>query len=530
MSEDEKKARFGYRKKRKRWIAIQTVLLVIVIVAALFSAVLATLLNKTYYVNYSEKSSIDYGVLLKENDFYEDSYLGGDYAYIASLIDKLQAKFNYKIEMQSSNPVDFEYTYRVDAVIQIKEKMGGKLLFAPVYNEIASQKNSVSGKNVSINQSVMVDYQKYNKIAESFISTYQLDGTDASLMLAMYVDVVGVSDEFSADKNKNSYVSSISIPLTTRTVEVKITSDIPKEEQKILSFTTEDIANKFSSLALLLTAVGAALAFILLAYTYLSRNVDVTYDGKVYRLLRNYKSFIQKIRNSFDVSGYQILVVDTFDEMLEIRDTIQSPILMDENADRTCTKFIIPTNTKLLYLYEIKVDDYDEIYGVLDSNKNIEEAKENSSEGDVKAVREEEKVIPAVATKSSECDFEIVEISEKEAAALNECVDVQNSDVESLAAPVANSTKYGEPEAKQMKKTVFAPAPASNQSIEKKAPLKQKADTGVKKVSVASDTRIVATPKKATRTAVEAKKQFVISEKIENFDGDDDSVITMLFY
>ena len=30
MSEDEKKARFGYRKKRKRWIAIQTVLLVIV--------------------------------------------------------------------------------------------------------------------------------------------------------------------------------------------------------------------------------------------------------------------------------------------------------------------------------------------------------------------------------------------------------------------------------------------------------------------------------------------------------------------
>jgi hypothetical protein len=52
-----------------------------------------------------------------------------------------------------------------------------------------------------------------------------------------------------------------------------------------------------------------------------------------------------------------------FMDMLELRDTLQSPILMNENEDKTCTRFIIPTNTKILYVYEIKVDDYDEIYG-----------------------------------------------------------------------------------------------------------------------------------------------------------------------
>jgi hypothetical protein len=62
----------------------------------------------------------------------------------------------------------------------------------------------------------------------------------------------------------------------------------------------------------------------------------------------------------FDTHGYQRILVDTFDEMLEIRDTIQAPILMFENEDKTCAKFIIPTDSKLLYLYEIKIEGYNE--------------------------------------------------------------------------------------------------------------------------------------------------------------------------
>lgn len=43
---------------------------------------------------------------------------------------------------------------------------------------------------------------------------------------------------------------------------------------------------------------------------------------------------------------------------------------MEENADKTLTKFFIPTSTKILYVHEIKVDDYDKIYG-LDSEMPI---------------------------------------------------------------------------------------------------------------------------------------------------------------
>ena len=49
-----------------------------------------------------------------------------------------------------------------------------------------------------------------------------------------------------------------------------------------------------------------------------------------------------------------MLKVDTFTDMLEIRDTIQQPILMVENRDKTGVHFIIPSNTKILYTYSLK--------------------------------------------------------------------------------------------------------------------------------------------------------------------------------
>ncbi|MBQ9781787.1 MAG: hypothetical protein IJW26_01220, partial [Clostridia bacterium] len=75
-----------------------------------------------------------------------------------------------------------------------------------------------------------------------------------------------------------------------------------------------------------------------------------------------YRSYIQQITVPIDKEGKQVLTVSSFQELLEIRDTIQKPVLMYENDDKTLTEFLIPTDTAIIYAYEIKVDDYDEIY------------------------------------------------------------------------------------------------------------------------------------------------------------------------
>ena len=103
------------------------------------------------------------------------------------------------------------------------------------------------------------------------------------------------------------------------------------------------------------------LAFFIF-YVYSTRNEDINYSIKVNKLYNSYRSYIQKLANGFDDNGYQILQLGSFIDMLTIRDTIMSPILMSENEDQTMTRFLIPTDTKVLYVYEIKVENYDELY------------------------------------------------------------------------------------------------------------------------------------------------------------------------
>ena len=95
--------------------------------------------------------------------------------------------------------------------------------------------------------------------------------------------------------------------------------------------------------------------------------------------------------------------VNTFNEMLEIRDTLQRPILMWENPDETCTKFIIPADTKILYLYQIAMDYYDESLDIVEEKQNdySKDIKPKQNNNQLKV--EKEKVQP----KKTEINLEL---------------------------------------------------------------------------------------------------------------------------
>ena len=144
-------------------------------------------------------------------------------------------------------------------------------------------------------------------------------------------------------------------------------------ENKVAQITCENCFNKdiFKYIAFVGLGLEVVALVILFVYAYKTRNHDINYEIKIKRLVSAYRSYVQKIMNEFCYEGYRVLKVETFNEMLDIRDTINSPILMSENIDKTCTKFLIPTDNNILYVYEIRVEDYDEIY----ADKNLEETE-----------------------------------------------------------------------------------------------------------------------------------------------------------
>lgn len=359
MSEKEQKRRQDYRKNRERWIFAQTVIVAVLTLAVIISSLVAYQLEKTYYVGYREHGNIDYNVFLKDNEFFDKDYLGKDQSYVASLIDNIVANFTYEIELDTED-VNYRYSYDITAKLEIIDNTSGVAIFKPEYELVKAQNRTQSSSNrLVINEIVVLNYDNYNSLAGDFLATYDLDHTTSNIVVTLKVDVLSECNAF-LGSSADTYFSELRIPLTTKTVNIKMTSTVPDAEAKMIACTRGAGSEVFKTTAIVLGVVDVILLLILVAFIYLTRTDDITYTARVKKIVSQYKSYIQRIKNVFDMSAYQVVVVDTFDEMLEIRDTIQAPILMHENEDKTCAKFIIPTDNKLLYLYEIKIDGYTE--------------------------------------------------------------------------------------------------------------------------------------------------------------------------
>ena len=363
MSEAEIKRRQDYKRNRKKWITIQAVALAVVLVIALGSFITYDQMNRTYYIEYTESGSADYKVRYRDNGFFEEEWIGSGQSYVSSLVNGIHTDFSYELNMDTAG-VGFDYTYGITAQLIISDKTTGDHIFDPTDVLLADSTHSVNlTDSITVKEGAFVDFAKYNAEAYKFIEAYGLSNATSMLVVTMHIDVLSSCDEFETN-NENSYFISLNIPLLEENFSIHSSSSAPDGESKVLACRGAVNQNLFLYVGIGAASLDAVLAAVLVIFIYITRNEDINYANKVKRILSSYRSFIQQIDGEFDTEGYQLVPIKTFTEMLGIRDTIQSPVLMCENKDETMTQFLIPTNTKLLYVFEIKVDNYDAIYGL----------------------------------------------------------------------------------------------------------------------------------------------------------------------
>lgn len=425
MSEAEKRQRLAYKQNRKKWMVIQIIAISLVTLILLGSLVTYTQLNKTYYISYTESGDVDYDVTLKPNEFYEETVLDKGQLYVASLIESITADFSYEMDMDAEN-VRYEYTYGVEAQLIVADKAGTPI-FQPTYElKAPGAKQQSSSNTLKIDEQIVLDYQQYNALAQEFVAAYDLKNVVSTLAVRLNVTVIGASDELLED-SRSTYTATLNIPLTEKTVNVQMETSAPNGESKVLACGSSINKNVFAVTAIVAGILAVILVGVLIAFTILTRNEDINYTNKIRKILSNYGSFIQQLEEEFDTEGYQVLRIKTFEQMLSIRDTLQSPILMYENEDRTMSRFVILTNTKALHLFDIKVDNYDVIYGI--------EEEQEAVEAEPEEIVEVVEVVEVVETEPEEIFepvelFEAVEAPEEELAEAIATPDVALSEIE----------------------------------------------------------------------------------------------------
>ncbi len=331
----------------------------IIIIFAILSISFISLYNnskKEQYASYNESSFIDYKVYLKKNKFFENNFLESDKQYIASLIDYIKANFRYDIKLDEKIG-EYKYSYRIESFVDVVQKETGNSLYSKTSTIKENQEFTTDKQNVEISEWVDIDYNTYNDLISKFVNVYDLDDTISTLTINLYVNVIGECEEFEGASNKES-VMSLTVPLTTKTMAIELSNDLIVSENRVL------LCNEASSfvylyliLAIFSFVVVALFVVITIRFYIKTRTAEDMYEKELKKILNNYGSYIQTLNSEFDFSEYQLLKLHNFTDMLEIRDTVRQPILMKENETKTGAYFVIPTSSKILYFYRLKVSD-----------------------------------------------------------------------------------------------------------------------------------------------------------------------------
>ena len=309
--------------------------------------------DKTQYINYHENSDVDYKVYLKENEFYKENYLDKNKGYIASLIESVSAKFQY--ELSFNKDIDYKYSYRIAAEVDVQDEKSDNNIYH-FSEDIVKGNIAKNTGDLEINEDLNVNYGEYNNLISRFKDVYELRNIVSTLNICLYVNVQDI-DKSNSSVLKDKKVSSLTIPLTENTVSIDISNDriTDKNSKMELSIPT----NYHWTLVISIFYLIISIIYIvyLIIYSMRTRTAQMIYDKEIKSIINNYDSYIQKITDAYDIGTSQVLKIESFNDMLEIRDTLKQPILMLENEEKDGTFFIIPATNNIIYTYALRVID-----------------------------------------------------------------------------------------------------------------------------------------------------------------------------
>ena len=352
---------------RRKKITIIVFLVVCFLVSSFSCLFYSIRAQKNYYIHYAESSDLDYKVYLKPNDYFGE-YLGKDQQYIASLIDYIKADFNYKLSVDKD--VSYSYYYYIDATAEVKDA-NGKTLYERTDEILPKESfNDPQDNSFEIKKDVSLDYNFYNNLVQDFIKKYNLSYTNSTVTLKMYVGINGNCQKISSTLADDAVIS-MTIPLTTQTVGIDMNYTLSNAQDKLMECQNVSIINTYLFVAGIAFGVCAMILLIyLIGYIIKTRSAKTIYNHKLKGIFRDYGRYIAKVQSELNYKKFQMVLVDDFEDLFEVRNSSQSPILYAQDEERYKSAFMVPTNSGLIYIYYLAIAD-DEIK----DNKNEKEHK-----------------------------------------------------------------------------------------------------------------------------------------------------------
>lgn len=322
------------------------VMLVIVLIGCL-----SLTFQKEYSVNYTEKSNLDYKVYLKPNDYFQKEFLPKNMNYVSTLINYLDADFDY--EFESDDKLDLEYNYYVKATVLVNNEKGKNIYTKEEILVDNRQFKNAEKNHFKINQNVRIDYVRYNQLISNFVSRYDI-AANSKVVVGLYVDVVGKHSDFDK-KLQDKAVINLEIPLTNKQLDIEMNYELSNNKNEVFQYKATLVKNPILfGLSIILAVLDVLTIIGLIVYIIINRDNVTLYKSKLKRILRDYRGYICETNNFKRTEideDLRVEYVKSFDDIINIRDSVEKPILFhEERKNERAIFYLIDGNVAYIYV------------------------------------------------------------------------------------------------------------------------------------------------------------------------------------
>ena len=295
------------------------------------------------YVNYQDKSNINYEVALKDNDIYNDKIIGMGNSYVAEIVDYIDFTFNYDMVYDTS--MNGFYSYDIDALLVAYEDDINNSLWEKEYPLLEDRVEVIDSNDnyiIKISDGIRINYQEYRKKILDFKEEYDIP-VSGYLMIKFNVknnlDFKGFRDTITDDNSKK-----VVIPLTYNTFRVNILDNSKKTGSYSEFSRLKDINYLFLLISAMFLSIALAILFVVVKDLVRVSERENNYRVELNKILNKYGDKIVNVQKIFNKKKYNLIYVDSFKELMDVYKKVESPISFKEVKKNYEAIFLIIEN------------------------------------------------------------------------------------------------------------------------------------------------------------------------------------------
>lgn len=330
------------------------------LVGAWWSAKSSVIEGEEVAISYNESSELNYKVWLKENEFYDEDYLGEEYNVVASAIDEIEIDFDYLLNF--SDYVQGESYYTITSRIVAYQKADASEKKIWDYERKLIDKAitlfDVETVNVGLRDNFKIDYQEYRKLMDNYKKNYAV-----SLVGNLIVEIDIESDlsyfKFEDKIGLGKRKMRITIPLTEQVVKI-VKSDVSDNSQTLIEKDDVKIVYWKLFLAIVMFLSGLVLGGFLIGVVVKLYKLDSRYVRKLHKILRTYDSIIVNVEELQLGDCSNVIYVNSFYELLDAQAEYRVPILYYNVCDNKECRFALKYGNDI-FVYNMCADTFDKV-------------------------------------------------------------------------------------------------------------------------------------------------------------------------